>query len=539
MPSSSDAAVHLRARAGAVALRLSDAALRPVAEGIGELSCQGLPPGLYLLEIEAGHERQERFLTLAPGQTYEDLAVRHEIASPTPMGGTRTNHAYHARPASELSREPSLELGSGSRLLLFARHLEGNREAPVDLGRLELLDQELEPLIAFGEKATVRELDGWAGTSIELDPGFHLLRERPSEDGERALDQPLWLAEGWLTAIFLACPAGEAMPRPGSASIHMAPLELGFEPWDDEVVRVNLAAELALTGLRSGQPLVPKALFSLLEGKFKNPMLGLLGAHAMLLSPRLEWALFDQVIANLERLVPGHPDVTALRVLGRRRLGVGGPSGEPQVFWPPMFASGYRALLAQDVEEDGLLPAGSLAERAAASLLTTGPWTRFGAVAKQPGVAAVEEKAEMPDAGRDHHRMGSPQPSANDGGPQRSGSPRRTLGLAPPADTAPPGAPAAPTTTADAADFEAAEKALRQLLAPVRPTPGSFFSLGEQDTSPALDQVRACIDELRTQAQRPRSRVDLDKLQVKTLATRLGLPLATVRRAVTELANLS
>jgi hypothetical protein len=175
-----------------------------------------------------------------------------------------------------------------------------------------------------------------------------------------------------------------------TASIHMSRLGDAFQPgpsiwdirnktvpeWQLKEARVNQALDLALSGLRTGRQVVPDDLLELLLGsKFQNPMLGIVGAHAILQRQPRDWKTFDVVVRNLETLIPGHPDVAALRLNGAL-LRTGKVVTRARLGWPPMLRAGYTALIECDWTGSGdLIADGSVAERAAGMLLPESPWS--------------------------------------------------------------------------------------------------------------------------------------------------------------------
>jgi hypothetical protein len=112
-------------------------------------------------------------------------------------------------------------------------------------------------------------------------------------------------------------------------------------------------------------------------------MLGIVGAHSLLLRSRVQLSLFDEVLHTLRQLVPDHPDLAAL---GWMRTEVLGSQGEatipsdrsgPPVTWPPMLMRSYAALVRRDAANPGAIAVGSPAERVSAQLVTQSVWTTW------------------------------------------------------------------------------------------------------------------------------------------------------------------
>jgi len=138
--------------------------------------------------------------------------------------------------------------------------------------------------------------------------------------------------------------------------------------------RVSQAVELALWGLREGRQAVPADLLDLLLGsKFTNPMLGILGAHSMLLEAKVDQALFTEVLFNLRKLIPDHPDVAALGLLGPNSED---PLAVAPLRWPPMLTRSFLAFLRRDARDPGTISEGSIPEKIATRLVQ-GLWTAW------------------------------------------------------------------------------------------------------------------------------------------------------------------
>jgi hypothetical protein len=211
-------------------------------------------------------------------------------------------------------------------------------------------------------------------------PGGYGLR---TQRNGAEVEQSVWVASGWQTLVFL--PMTPSGVSPSRGSIVMVPLD---ETWNPLLTQpAGQASELALWGLRESRSVVPPNLLDLLlHGKFDDPMLGLLGAHSLLLERHIDFTRFDVVIDNCSGLLPGSPDVAALRAMGEeaRRRSASEPSGlalptpvpPTPVTWPPMLIAGYTALVRLDVETGGVVLArGSRAHAVAERLSTSGVWT--------------------------------------------------------------------------------------------------------------------------------------------------------------------
>jgi small subunit ribosomal protein S2 len=211
-----------------------------------------------------------------------------------------------------------------------------------------------------------------------LDPGAYRLRlELP---GGRALEQTLIASPGWQTQYFaLLHPytaPGQAsdqhltstgVPDLARASILLSELNRGFAPNDNNLRR----AELARLGLAHDRMLLAESdMIDILHGKFGDPMLGLYGAHLLLMQQKSVREEFDEVISNLRRLLgDAHPDVEALAIRSSER---GTPNGVHGT--PPMLRRSWRMLVEATVADPDLIPKDSLADRVARRIEGDGPW---------------------------------------------------------------------------------------------------------------------------------------------------------------------
>jgi hypothetical protein len=379
--------IDVRASLDQAAVTVLDSSFREVAAGIGGVH-ENLPPGIYQLRFEAGPSVERLQITLEPGATFEDT-VQIEFPTSAPIEGTSTSREPHqqaSHAASDALNEPGL--------VLVVRSLGGREPVAFGPTGLSLVDGNLRPLDALGGRWQVDAGARVATFASPLEPGPYALRV---DRGALSADQALWVADGWQTIVFVPnLPSG---PSPEWASVHMLRTSEAWSPWEDESTRANSALELAVWGLREGKPsLPPEHLRDLLQAKHQNPMLGIVGAHSLLLETRFDTRTFDVAMRHLERLVPLHPDVRILRRLGEEALGEAPPTSVPTdedtFAWPPILTRGYDGLLRLDARRPGSIRDGSPAELAAAHLRRHGIWTSWEPL--EPPKPAAE--AGGPDA---------------------------------------------------------------------------------------------------------------------------------------------
>ncbi|MBI5309001.1 MAG: hypothetical protein HZB37_11915 [Planctomycetes bacterium] len=375
-----EAEVNVVSRTGPIRIELFDHKFKSLAIGFGELH-QRVQEGLYTLRYTAGTAQREERISVDPSETLSPIRVDLPFQSSAPIIGSSTTHEFHHYPASELSRQPNKKLGTGGCVMIFVRTIDGDGRTPVSLDSLSLLDSQLRRILNLDDQPAQNPAEGWAGQCIQLNPGGYALQWKSAEaeskkseaDEALLINQSLWVAKGWVTIVFLGYNSARGQLERQSASIHMVRQDMGFNDYEPQI---NQALELSLGGLRTGNLIVPDDLLNLLlNGKFQNPMLGIVGAHAMLQRHQKNWSLFDIVLDNLEKLIPGDPDVIALKLLGRHLRNDTSRTSIQSLCWPPMLYIGYRALIAHDWIENDIIKDGSIAEISAAGLLPESPWT--------------------------------------------------------------------------------------------------------------------------------------------------------------------
>lgn len=378
-------------------LSVVDSEFREVGHGVGALDVN-VVPGIYELRFQAGPQYDKRLVSVAPGQVYEDTKIEVAFPSPAPIEGTSTSHEYQQAAASEASQKQTAIGAGDAGLVLMVRNVREWERLAFDrstVGALELLDSDLRPVPDFESGWQLESGKGCATWSANLAPGGYALRVRRAparEEGKQVvLDQAILLTSEWQTLVFI--PNSAQGPVPEWASIHMAELALEWSPSERDV---STALELALWGLREGRGVVPSDLRLLLAGKFQNPMLGIIGAHSLLLNPKPDFELLDTVIENLTGLIPNHPDLAALRWLAaeaRSESRFPDAAHSPPstlVGWPPFLLASYKALVRRDAHDSSTIEDGSVAERAAAQLISGGVWTAWEPLEEQVTAGMAE-----------------------------------------------------------------------------------------------------------------------------------------------------
>lgn len=366
-----------------------DSGYQSVADAPGRLSVE-LPAGAYRATAAVGGISQSRLAVVRVGMdTSLDLPVSFPAAAP--VAGTAWTEHSHQELARTITREVSQAAdGPPSALVLVLRDLpgqSGTQTRPSTLrvsgGELRIFDGEMRP-VAWqpGDWKHDREASA-AAWGKRLNPGGYILRmtsrtgpedtSRPA--GMLATDQAVWLSPGWMTVVFV--PSGPAGPRSVATSVQMVNIDSCWEP---SAVQA-FASEAVLAGLRAGVAAVEdRQLHDLLHAKFVNPMLGVLGGHALVQQmetaddpavARERLRVLKAVVSNLSELISDHPDVAALRAV---TCMADGRASNVSVTWPPMLTASLRELISAGRADSSILPPGTPAEHVSARRVIGGPW---------------------------------------------------------------------------------------------------------------------------------------------------------------------
>ncbi len=346
-----------------------------VAKGTRHLETE-LEPGIYKVRYKAASLLQEQLVSLEAGSAPVSIEAPHlEFSSPVPLADTRTTHPDHELMAQQHSQQVHCQLGQNSQLFVFVRDWPGEKNAAGDVAAgLSLHDVAGKKLVDFSKEGA-RDAGngtnpGWAACNVALAPGAYRLRVNTRAAG--VLEQIVVAAPGWQTQVFLkrrAYGRGAAYYADLSeAAILMAHQGAGFNATRDDARQ----AELARQGLADARAVIsPTDLRAIVNGKFQNPMLGLYGAHLLLLQDKPDLALLHIVIGNLRNLLGPHPDVQALELL----LDSSAKDRAMPVFEvPPMLRSSWKIVLQNSIAHPEIVPAGSLAAHVAPQIWGSGAW---------------------------------------------------------------------------------------------------------------------------------------------------------------------
>jgi hypothetical protein len=383
---------ELRAEREAI-VRIFDGQDRIAYEGVGSAR-PSLAPGIYTIRVEQGERFRDRTVR---HPTPDGRPVRFEPVAwytSAPLLGSASSHEYYRGPAADHSGEPTgPPLGSASplpgRLFVFVRapsreHYASDGHPKLDtfsIGRFGAGGG----WTAFTRDNTKRsETDGWLAFSADAEPGSYVLvPEAPSGDASSPQRMmALTVFPGIQTQVFVT---HRDWPLMESARIYLSYEGVHFDAEDE--TGLAYALELALATLQN--PLIPLPRGVLYQGilneKFRDPMLGLVGAHLLFRRDPLPDSIAT-VLDNLKGLLGGGPDLQVLRAMHCARLGTSLPP-EP-VTQIPMLRASLQALVELSYEAEWLIPPDGRVAEAAAVALVDSPWCSWPV----EGIAGLEAR---------------------------------------------------------------------------------------------------------------------------------------------------
>ena len=315
------------------------------------------------------------------------------------------DHEYQCYPAQNASRNPTrvLEGNANAGLLIFIRYekrelVDPNVRMNADL---ELRDEQGKVITRFEEDdlyhdnhdKTLYLRDGYLNYSIKAPAGLYYL----VYSAEPKRQMPLYLFENRQTQLFMLF---NKAPVFETARIYLAAVWDGFNAYSPQD-SVESKIDAATRFLQNAHGSVPVGLLDdLFEGKFQEPMRGLLAAY-ILLKGRAENAdfyneFFDKehpelierkeeyfriVARNLSNLLGKEsPDVQAIKLMTTDFLD-DYKNETFQFMQPPMISFGLREVIRRASTNPALLPAGSPLIQIAPKLKTDSVFSSWEALA--------------------------------------------------------------------------------------------------------------------------------------------------------------
>lgn len=378
-----------------------DGRFKMVERGRGQSNTFSLPPGIYTVKVRVGFESREEHVVLLDKPERVEFERIH-FPSAAPLADTGKTHEYHISAAVNECKRTHFTAGSGSSIFVFVRDWTSQEKA--DAGGepsrkpqkgLKLLDAQgkvvldLEKKSVFEENSEFYEKhDPWAACNVQVNPGIYRLALELGSG--KQVEQTVIASSGWQTQVFLLqrnyedCNNRGVFDRradlPG-ASILLS--KNGFNP-ADPFKRLVETARLGLVNTR--QVLSENVIDEILKGKFENPMLGIFGAHLLLLDKQIKLGLLEVVVKNLRRMLGEnqHPDVEALAL----RLGA---KNTTYIFeHPPMLRRSWWQVVEATVDNEKLVPLNSMAAMCADSIWGEEPWLQWTAKEQAPMDAVMD-----------------------------------------------------------------------------------------------------------------------------------------------------
>lgn len=367
-----------------------------VERGVGRMSVS-LAPGIYNVKLRAGVQTKEQLVLLTGDRPEEELKLdAFEFSSAAPLERTAKTHEFHLEAARALAGPVAVQAGQGSWIYVFARDWT-SKERPEDPGPvdnpmrgLSLWDMRGNQ-VADLHQSDVRggDWDPCAGCNVAVDPGPYRLRlELPAGAGtvERVIIAP----RGWQAQVFLMQTDYGRGPSGREADLSRGSVFLSRSTSFDPARPSHRLTELARLALSSGRRRVSAELRKSLEGQIEDPMLGIYGAHLLLLEQEPDYKLLSDVVGQLRGLVGTHLDVeaVALKLPGHE-------AGDYLFESPPMLRGSWSCVVEATSAQRRLVPAESLAGRISTRLWGDGLWLAWATPPAETRAAAAEEDAEQ------------------------------------------------------------------------------------------------------------------------------------------------
>lgn len=415
--------VEIRAADPVTEIFLIDANLQLVGQGVGVLVTDK-PAGLYQVKLRAGTHTMEELIKLRD-EPFEKTYPPLEFSSPVPLPNTYKSHEFHCDNARDHSKIEHVKKGSGSSIYVFARDWTGKRPAAgeeTSAGTYEnpargltLVDASGSELVDFAKQsATQLDWEPWAACNITVDPGLYILRLHAPDGSvwERTLvASPVWQTQCFLLQRDYKDKKG---PDLSGATVLLRELGVGFTPDSGE----HRLVELARLGLVDQRPILSDEVEALLTQKFENPLLGIFGAHLLLMLEQkrgrpYEPGLLQHVVEKLRYLLKEpHPDVESLAW----KAGLGDENYRFGI--PPMLRRGWVLMTQASADRPEVVQEGSLVTRMYDRMLAEGPWLIWSGEQAADDESLVVEtlalylQSQLPD--QEPHGALDPPPFAAD-----------------------------------------------------------------------------------------------------------------------------
>jgi hypothetical protein len=370
-----------------------DSSFRVVKRGQGKSNIFQIKPGIYTIRVRVGFENKEQdvILTDKPEKVAFEAV---EFPSAIPLFKTALTHEYQIAAAEKESRKIHVKKGEGSWIFIFTRDwsstisTDQTQTTSVPHQGLKIIGNNNELLVDFESGKDIAfdsDYDAWSACNIELTPGQYRL----SVDIEpgKSIEQTITACLGWQTQAFLLqknydykessqkrradlTNTGILMTRGSADSQHTQMKIGGFNSQDPKMKLLDLAR----IGLANSHQILPDEIIErILNGKFENPMLGIIGAYLLLKNKKTKIKLLEQVVNNLRRILGEgtHPDLEALV------LRVKGKNSSYNFNLPPMLRQSWLQVIKSTANSPDLIPSDSFACQNSERILSDEPWLLY------------------------------------------------------------------------------------------------------------------------------------------------------------------
>lgn len=362
-----------------------DGSMNTVAQSVGGLT-KDLAPGLYKVRVRNGPAIQEELVSL---DTNRSIDVKTPpIYSPIPLADTTRTHEYHMARAATASRTPRFAFGQGSGLFVFCREWtpSGSGTGRNPARGLSIADESGSSLSDLERDATFETSeDASAAWCAQVAPGSYRIRLTSANGG--VTERALYASPNCQTQLFVLLPqpksesdAADSPDLIGGAAI-ISPSN-SFDP-EDRQTQLGEIARYALAQKR--RVLTDELRQEIVNQKFDDPMLGLLGAHLVLRDEPENTRLFDTVTLNLLRLLgPDHPDLRVLCLHRSAPL----PQVPRSLDTPPMLRASWDLAVAASLTDSNSFPEAGGVLQIASKVVSTGAWLVWRQEAEEEGVGS-------------------------------------------------------------------------------------------------------------------------------------------------------
>lgn len=375
--------------------RVDHSALLKVFDGHGKFCDKAygrialrLKKGLYTVRVERlGEIKEEVIIHQSSTDARIDVPRRQ---SAMPMSDTVHTHEFLQDAATKFSRRSTFPqanvIREWPRLMIMVRADGDDPSHQVELfDDLVLYDEDGQIVTRF-EASKIEQDPGkmFVVFSAKLVAGNYLLSRMGAE---RMALLPITLFDKWDTFVFVPY---RSRPRLSGSSIKLTKRGRGYDAND----QLSKQIDAAMQGLGNRLELLPPhARNDALYGKFRHPLIGLIGAYSHFLNPKRRERLEGMVLRNLWRLLPASADVIAVLLLAldrdegqlpaspeeldARAKKAFGESIAPllPLSFPPLFGVGLSAIVRASQELPGLIKEDSWLDAAANSSLGAGVWS--------------------------------------------------------------------------------------------------------------------------------------------------------------------